>query len=68
VSGDLVGRAVSAVLAPPQAARFAALTGADPGRLVLNVTGWNKLVLARAHAARAALVAPAPPSRGPHHR
>ena len=45
VSGDLIGRAVNAVLVPPQAERFAALTGADPGRLVLNVTGWNKLVL-----------------------
>jgi aminoglycoside phosphotransferase (APT) family kinase protein len=33
------------VLIPPQAARFAAVTGADPDRLVLNVTGWNKLVL-----------------------
>jgi aminoglycoside phosphotransferase (APT) family kinase protein len=45
VGGDLVGRAVNAVLVPPQAARFAALTGADTGRLVLNVAGWNKLVL-----------------------
>jgi aminoglycoside phosphotransferase (APT) family kinase protein len=45
VDGDLVGRAVNAVLVPPQAARFAALTGADTGRLVLNVSGWNKLVL-----------------------
>ncbi|HEY9243916.1 MAG TPA: aminoglycoside phosphotransferase family protein [Streptosporangiaceae bacterium] len=42
---DLVGRAVNAVLVPPQAARFAALTGADLDRLVLNVGGWNKLVL-----------------------
>jgi aminoglycoside phosphotransferase (APT) family kinase protein len=33
------------VLIPPQAARFAAVTGADLDRLVLNVTGWNKLVL-----------------------
>jgi len=40
-----VGRPAGAVLIPPQAARFAALTGADPDRLVLNVTGWNKLVL-----------------------
>jgi aminoglycoside phosphotransferase (APT) family kinase protein len=45
VSGDVVGRAVNAVLAPPQAERFASLAGVDPGRLVLNVTGWNKLVL-----------------------
>ena len=45
VSGYLVGPAVSAVLIPPQAERFAALAGVDPGRLVLNVTGWNKLVL-----------------------
>jgi aminoglycoside phosphotransferase (APT) family kinase protein len=45
VSGDIVGRPAGAVLIPPQAARFAALTGADPDRLVLNVTGWNKLVL-----------------------
>lgn len=45
VSGDVIGRAVNAVLVPPQAERFAALTGADLGRLVLNVTGWNKLVL-----------------------
>jgi aminoglycoside phosphotransferase (APT) family kinase protein len=45
VSGDLVGRAINAVLVPPQAERFASLTGADLGRLVLNVSGWNKLVL-----------------------
>ena len=45
VSGDIVGRPAGAVLIPPQAARFASLTGADPDRLVLNVTGWNKLVL-----------------------
>ncbi len=45
VSGDLVGRAVNAVLVPPQADRFAALAGVDTGRLVLNVSGWNKLVL-----------------------
>jgi aminoglycoside phosphotransferase (APT) family kinase protein len=45
VGGDLVGRAVNAVLVPPQAARFAALTGVDLDRLVLNVGGWNKLVL-----------------------
>jgi aminoglycoside phosphotransferase (APT) family kinase protein len=45
VSGDVIGRAVNAVLVPPQAERFAALTGADPDRLVLNVNGWNKLVL-----------------------
>ena len=40
-----MGRPAGAVLIPPQAARFASLTGADPDRLVLNVTGWNKLVL-----------------------
>jgi aminoglycoside phosphotransferase (APT) family kinase protein len=45
VSGRLVGRPVNAVLIPPQADRFAALTGADPDRLTLNVNGWNKLVL-----------------------
>jgi aminoglycoside phosphotransferase (APT) family kinase protein len=45
VGGEVVGRAVNAVLVPPQEARFAALTGADTGRLVLNVAGWNKLVL-----------------------
>jgi aminoglycoside phosphotransferase (APT) family kinase protein len=45
VSDDIAGRAVNAVLAPPRADRFAALTGADLGRLELNVTGWNKLVL-----------------------
>ena len=43
--GQLVGRAVNAVLIPPQAERFASLTGADVDRLVLNVSGWNKLVL-----------------------
>jgi len=43
VSGDIVGRPAGAVLIPPPAARFAALTGADPDRLGLNVTGWNKL-------------------------
>jgi hypothetical protein len=45
VSGDLVGRAVNAVLIPPQAERFASLVGADTSRLTLNVSGWNKLVL-----------------------
>ena len=45
VSGDIVGRAVNAVLVPPQAERFAAVAGVDLDRLVLNVTGWNKLVL-----------------------
>jgi aminoglycoside phosphotransferase (APT) family kinase protein len=45
VSGDLVGRAVNAVLVPPQAERFAALVGADLNLLVLNVSGRNKLVL-----------------------
>ena len=45
MSGEVVGQAVNAVLAPPQAERFAEVTGVDPGRLSLNVTGWNKLVL-----------------------
>jgi aminoglycoside phosphotransferase (APT) family kinase protein len=45
VSGDIVGRAVNAVLVPPQAERFASLVGVDTGQLVLNVSGWNKLVL-----------------------
>jgi aminoglycoside phosphotransferase (APT) family kinase protein len=45
VNGDIVGRAVNAVLVPPQAERFASLVGVDTGRLVLNVSGWNKLVL-----------------------
>ncbi len=45
MSGDLVGRAVNAVLVPPQAERFASLVGVDTGRLTLNVSGWNKLVL-----------------------
>ena len=40
-----MGRAINAVLVPPQAARFAALVGADTDRLVLNVAGCNKLVL-----------------------
>src|ERR1017187_6138078 len=45
MSGEVVGQAVNAVLAPPQAERFAGVVGVDLGRLVLNVTGWNKLVL-----------------------
>jgi aminoglycoside phosphotransferase (APT) family kinase protein len=45
VSGDIVGRPVNAVLIPPQAERFASLAGANLDRLVLNVSGWNKLVL-----------------------
>jgi len=45
VSSDIVGRAVNAVLAPPQAERFASVAGVDTDRLVLNVNGWNKLVL-----------------------
>ena len=46
MTGDIVGRPVNAVLVPPQAARFGALVGvADLDRLVLNVSGWNKLVL-----------------------
>lgn len=42
---DIVGRPVNAVLVPPQAERFAAVAGVDLNRLVLNVTGFNKLVL-----------------------
>ena len=45
VGKDIVGRPVNAVLAPPQPERFAAVAGVDPNRLVLNVTGRNKLVL-----------------------
>ena len=45
MSGEVVGQAVNAVLAPPQAERFAGVAGVDLGRLALNVTGWNKLVL-----------------------
>lgn len=45
VGDDIVGRPVNAVLAPPQAERFAVVADVDPERLVLNVTGWNKLVL-----------------------
>jgi aminoglycoside phosphotransferase (APT) family kinase protein len=45
VNSELVGPAINAVLVPPQVDRFASVTGVDPGRLVLNVTGWNKLVL-----------------------
>ena len=45
VAGEIVGRAVNAVLVPPQEARFASLVGVDTDRLVLNVAGWNKLVL-----------------------
>ncbi len=42
---DIVGRPLNAVLVPPQAERFAAVAGVDLNRLVLNVTGFNKLVL-----------------------
>jgi len=45
MSGDIIGRAVNAVLVPPQAERFASLVGTDTSRLALNVSGWNKLVL-----------------------
>jgi aminoglycoside phosphotransferase (APT) family kinase protein len=45
MSGDVIGHPVNAVLIPPQAERFASLAGADLSRLVLNVTGWNKLIL-----------------------
>lgn len=45
MADGIVGRAVNAVLAPPQAERFASLVGVDLDRLVLNVSGWNKLVL-----------------------
>lgn len=49
MSGDLIGRAVNAVLVPPQAERFALAANVDPARLALNVTGWNKLVLLDSH-------------------
>jgi hypothetical protein len=49
MGGGVVGRAVNAVLAPPQAQRFASIAGVDLDRLVLNVTGWNKLVLVDGH-------------------
>jgi aminoglycoside phosphotransferase (APT) family kinase protein len=45
VGDDIVGRPLNAVLVPPQAERFAAVAGVDLNRLVLNVTGMNKLVL-----------------------
>lgn len=45
MSRDIIGRPVHALLVPVQAERFAAVTGADLDQLVLNVTGWNKLVL-----------------------
>jgi aminoglycoside phosphotransferase (APT) family kinase protein len=45
MGGDIVGQPVNAVLIPPQAERFASLVGVDPGRLGLNVSGWNKFVL-----------------------
>jgi hypothetical protein len=45
VSDDLIGRPVNAVLVPRQAERFASIAGVDLDGLVLNVTGWNKLVL-----------------------
>jgi aminoglycoside phosphotransferase (APT) family kinase protein len=47
----IMGRPVNAVLIPSQAERFAALAGVDLDRLVLNVTGWNKLVLLEAERA-----------------
>jgi hypothetical protein len=45
VGDEIVGRPVNAVLAPPQAEWFSAVAGVDVNRLVLNVTGMNKLVL-----------------------
>jgi len=45
MSGEVAGQAVNAVLAPRQAERFAGVADVDLGRLVLNVTGRNKLVL-----------------------
>jgi aminoglycoside phosphotransferase (APT) family kinase protein len=45
VSGKVVGKAVNAVLIPPQLDRFASLVGVDVETLDLNVTGWNKFVL-----------------------
>ena len=41
VGDHIVGRPVNAVLAPPQAERFAAVAGADLNRLVLNVTAFR---------------------------
>jgi hypothetical protein len=49
VSGDFVGGRSTPCWCPPQAERFASLVGADLDRLVLNVTGWNKLVLLDSH-------------------
>jgi aminoglycoside phosphotransferase (APT) family kinase protein len=45
VGEDIVGRPANAVLGPAQAERFAAVARVDLDRLILNVTGWNKLVL-----------------------
>ena len=45
MSGEVVGQAVNAVLAPPQAERFARVADVDLSQLVRNVTGRNKLVL-----------------------
>ena len=45
VTGEFVGRAVNAVLIPPQLERFVALVGVEAETLEVNVTGWNKLVL-----------------------
>jgi aminoglycoside phosphotransferase (APT) family kinase protein len=45
VGDEIVRRPVNAVLAPLQAERFAVVAGVDVNRLVLNVTGMNKLVL-----------------------
>jgi hypothetical protein len=42
MSGEVARQAVNAVLAPPQAERFAGVADVDLGRLVLNVTGRNK--------------------------
>ena len=47
MSKDIIGRPVNAVLVPPQAERFASLVGAAVGRLTVNASGWNKLVLQR---------------------
>src|SRR6185437_13655237 len=45
MSSSLSGDPISAVLIPPQLARFRTLTGVGDGDLEVNVTGWNKYVI-----------------------
>jgi len=45
MSSSLSGDPISAVLIPPQLARFRALTGVGSADLEVNVNGWNKYVL-----------------------